>query len=349
MRRLIIFFLATIAFASCNNNNRDLNRDISIPVSVMEIKSKSIEKYITATGTVNSLKEAILKTEIAGSYHLMTNSATGKPYALGDRINAGDTIILLKNKEYEVNIQHNSLQLRLDITKQVFEKQKSLYEKGGVTQKDVKDAEINYINAKNSLEDAIIRLKKMNVIAPFSGIIVELPYHTPKTQIEIGQDVVKIMNYTELYMEINLAEKNYYEIKPGQIVRIMNYTIPKDTLEGKISQISPAINPDTRSFKAFVSINNNDLLLLPGMFAKGEIIVSKAENTVVIPKDIILSKQRGNTVFVVNKGLAEERIISFGLENPYEVQIVNGLKENDQIVISGFETLRNRSKIKIVK
>ncbi|MCK7528846.1 MAG: hypothetical protein MZV64_70475 [Ignavibacteriales bacterium] len=63
------------------------------------------------------------------------------------------------------------------------------------------------------------------------------------------------------------------------------------------------------------------------MFAKGEIVVASADSTIVIPKNVVLSKQRGNTVFVVDKGLAWERVVVFGLENPEEVQIVSGLKK----------------------
>jgi hypothetical protein len=69
----------------------------------------------------------------------------------------------------------------------------------------------------------------------------------------------------------------------------------------------------------------------------------------VIPKEVILSKQRGNSVFVVEKGIAYERIIEFGLENPREVQIISGLKLNEQLVVKGFETLRDRSKVKEMK
>lgn len=349
MKRLLVFLTAIVVLSSCNNDERDLNKDVSIPVSVLELKLQSIEKYISTTGIVKPLKEVVLKTEINGTYHLMTNPETGKPYALGDKVKAGETVLIIRNKEYEINIKQNSLMLSLDISKQVYDKQKSLYEKGGVTLKDVKDSEINYINAQNTLEDGILRLKKMTVTVPFTGIIVELPYHTKNTRIETGQEIMKIMDYSELFMEINLAGKNYYTIKKGQEVRIMNYTLPNDTLIGKIAQISPAFDPETLSFRAVLNISNKNLLLLPGMFTKGEIIVSKAENTIVIPKEYILLKQRGNTVFVINKGLAEERIITFGLENPDEVQIISGLKENDRMVTKGFETLRNRSKVKIVK
>lgn len=349
MKRLLVFLAAIAVLSSCNDDERDLNKDISIPVSVLEIKPQSIEKYISTTGTVKPLKEVILQTKISGTYHLQTNPATGKPYALGDKVKEGDIVLTIENKEYLNNIKHNSLKLSLDINKQVYDKQKSLFEKGGVTQKDVKDSEIAYINAQNNLVNALIQLEKMTVTAPFTGIIVELPYHTVNTFIATGQDVMKILDYSELYMEVNLAGKNFKMIKTGQAVRIMNYTLPDDTLVGKIAQISPAFDPETLSFKAILNISNKDLILLPGMFAKSEIIISKAENTIVIPKEYILSKQKGNTVFVINKGLAEERIITFGLENPDKVQVISGLKENDRLVIKGFETLRNRSKVKIVK
>lgn len=349
MKKILTLILIACFFMACNENAPDLNKDISVPVSVMEIKPKSIEKYFTTTGTVTPVKEVNLKSEITGKYNLLTNPSTGKLYMLGDYVNKGDEIIFLEDKEYKNNIKISSLELHLEITKQVFEKQKSLYEKGGVTLSELKNAEIEFINSEYSYQDALIRLQKMKILAPFSGVIVDLPYFTPKTKVDINILLVKLMDYSKLLMELNLAEKNINVVKAGQKIRIMNYTIPDDTLSGKIAQLSPAIDPETRSFKAMVNINNPELLLRPGMFVKGEIIVASLDSAIVIPKDIILSKQRGNTVFVINKGLAEERIINFGLENPDEVQIISGLEKNDRLVIKGFETLRNRSKVKVVK
>ena len=349
MKRLITFIIALTVLTACNNEEKDLNKDISVPVSVMDLKLQSIEKYIETTGTVNPVKEVNQKSEIAGKYNLLINPATGKKYSLGDYIKEGEEIIRLEDKEYENNIKITSQELKLEISKQVFEKQQSLYEKGGVTLSELKNAEIEYINSKYSYTDALIRLDKMQIKAPFSGVIVDLPYYTPSTKVEANSLMFKLMDYSKLYLEISLAEKDLAFVKTGQKVKITNYTIPEDTLSGIISQISPAINADTRSFKTVININNSDLLMRPGMFAKGEIIVASVDSTIVIPKNVILSKQRGNTVFVVDKGLAQERVVSFGLENPDEVQIISGLKKSDRLVIKGFETLRNRSKVKVIK
>lgn len=349
MKRFLIFIFAGLILASCADNSTELNKDISVPVSVLEIKPSSIKKYISTTGTVKPVKEVTLLAEINGLYQLQINPRTKRPYALGDYVSAGEAIIGLVNPEYKNGIQNNSVQLQLETTKQTYDKQKSLYEKGGVTKSDMKNAEINYINAQYAVEDAAIKLRKMTVLSPISGVIVELPHFTQNTPVLSNTALAKVMDYSQLIMDINLAEKNINEIKPDQSVRIMNYTIPDDTLKGIISQISPAIDPETRSFRAVLTIDNPDLLLRPGMFAKGEIVVASVENTIVIPKEVILSKQKGNTVYVIDKGLAVERILAFGLENPNQVQIISGLNQNERLVVKGFETLRNRSKVKVVK
>ncbi|GAB7089223.1 efflux RND transporter periplasmic adaptor subunit [Marinifilum fragile] len=349
MKRLAFLLLGATLFASCDDKKADLNKDIAVQVSVKEIAPKSIEKYISTTGTVEPIKTVDLKSEVAGKYQLQTNPRTGRKFQLGDYVQEGTVVIQLEDKEYENNIKIKSLELRLEISKQTFEKQQSLYEKGGVTLSELKNAEIELINAKYSYEDAIFRLEKLKVKAPFSGTITNLNYYTENTRIEAASPVLSMMDYSKLHMEINLAEKNISMIKTGQPVNIVNYTIPGDTLNGVLTQLSPAIDAETRSFKAVININNSKLLLRPGMFAKGEIVVAKADSALVIPKNVILNKQKGNVVFVVHKGLAEERVIEFGLENPDEVQIVSGLEKKDRLVVKGFETLRNRSKIKIVK
>jgi multidrug efflux pump subunit AcrA (membrane-fusion protein) len=85
------------------------------------------------------------------------------------------------------------------------------------------------------------------------------------------------------------------------------------------------------------------------MFVKADIIINRKDSVVVIPKSIILSRQRGKTVFIVDRGVAAERIIETGLENLTDIEVTRGLAKNDRVVTGGFETLSNRSKVKIIK
>jgi len=348
-KSILVLAVALAALTACRNRDENLSADVEIPVSVEEIRFKSIEEYVNTTGTAFPKGEVELKSKIAASYFLENNPRTGRPWQLGDRIREGELIARLEDREYINSVKLETNELNLELTESELRKQESLYEKGGVTQRELKTAGINYENAKTNVETARLQLEKTRISAPISGVIVDLPYHTRGTQIEAGLTVAKIMDYQTMYMEVQLPEKYIGDIKPGQPVLLTNYTIPDDTLTGRITQLSPAINPDSRTFKGNISINNSDYLLRPGMFVKADIVTDHKDSVIVIPKSIILSRQRGKTVFIIDRGIATERIIETGLENITDAEVTTGLSKNERVVTTGFETLSNRSKVKIIK
>lgn len=347
--QLLSFGLLFIFLTSCDNEQSRIDTEIKIPVSVIAIKEQSISNFIETTGTVYSSKEAVAKSQLSGSYLLQTNPATGKPFALGDQVKEGQLIITLKDAEFLNGLQMESKKLNLEVSNNNLNKQKSLHEKGGVTLTELNTASIDYVNAKYSFENAQIQEQKMYVKAPFNGSIVELPYYTPAVKIDQGKDLFKIMKYDQLLLDIKLPEKHIIEVKKGQEVHITNYNLDKDTLDGFISQISPVINPDTRTFQSMLVIKNQDLLLRPGMFVKAAILSEKRAKTIVIPKETIISRQNGKIVFIIENGIAVEKSIKTGLENQDMIEVIDGLKINDRLVVSGFETLRNKSKVSVIQ
>lgn len=335
--------------AACRNQDQNLTADVEIPVSVEEIKLKPIEEFINTTGTAFPKGEIELKSRIPAAYFLEKNPQTGRLWQLGDRVKTGSLIARLEDEEYVNSVRMETNQLNMELMESELRKQESLYEKGGVTLKELKTAGINYENARTTVVTSKLQLEKTRITAPIDGVIVDLPYYTQGTQVENGVTIVKIMDYRTMYMDVQLPEKYISVIRPGQTVKMTNYTIPDDTLIGNVTQLSPAINPDTRTFKGTVSIDNRDLLLRPGMFVKADIITNHKDSAIVIPKNIILSRQKGKTVFIVDRGVAAERIIETGLENITEVEVLRGLAKNERVVTGGFETLGNRSKVKIIK
>ncbi len=349
MKKILLIIAAVLAIAGCRNQDENLAGDVEIPVSVEEIRLKSIEEYVNTTGTAFPKGEVELKSKITATYFLEKNPGTGRLWQLGDRIQAGALIARLEDREYVNSVKMETTELNLELSESELRKQESLYEKGGVTLKELKTAGINYENAKTNVESARLQLEKTRITAPISGVIVDLPYYTQGTQIETGKTIAKLMDYHVMYMDVQLPEKYINSIKPGQPVNLTNYTLPDDTIPGRITQLSPAINPDSRTFKGNVSIENQDYLLRPGMFVKADIVTNRRDSVIVIPKNIILSRQRGKTVFVIDRGVAAERIIETGIENITDVEVVRGLTKNERVVTSGFETLSNRSKVKIIK
>ncbi len=348
MKKTIIVFTFFAVLVACRNQDQNLTADVEIPVSVEELKPRSIEEYVNTTGTVFPRGEIELKSKIPAAYYLERNPQTGRPWQLGDRVRQGALIARLEDEEYVNSVQMETNQLNMELMESELRKQESLYEKGGVTLKELKTAGINYENAKTTVINSKLKLEKTKIISPIDGVIVDLSYYTRGTEIASGVTIAKIMDYRTMYMDVRLPEKYISAIKAGQEARLTNYTIPEDTIVGIITQLSPAIDADTRTFKGTINIDNELYLLRPGMFVKADIVTQRRDSVIVIPKNIILSRQRGKTVFVVDRGIAVERIVETGLENITEVEIIRGLQNNERVVTGGFETLSNRSKVKII-
>ncbi len=342
-----IFLLPVLA--SCNNQQSQIQSDIAVPVSVIDVKKGPIVQYINSTGTANAANQVALTTEMAGNYNLAINPKTGKEFKLGDLVEKGTVLVKLENPEYVNNISFDTKKLNFEIAGLEYEKQKSLFEKGGVTLRDTKNAEVALANTKTSFEDAKIQLQKTEVKALFRGAIVDIPHITNNTRINSGTSVITLMDYSKLTMDVNLPEKYLTTIQLAQEVNITNYTMPNDTLKAQISQLSPVISTETRTFMGRMTIDNPNLKLRPGMFVKADIEIARKDSAIVIPKDIIVAGGRGKTIYIVDKGAAQRRTITTGLENEKFVEVIEGLKANTRLVVKGFETLRDNSKVKIVK
>ena len=120
-----------------------------------------------------------------------------------------------------------------------------------------------------------------------------------------------------------------------------------DTLHGQVAQVSPVLDTESRMFKVTLSIANDSLAIRPGMFMRVDVVVASKDSTIVIPKDIVIDRGETKHVFVVDKGLALERSLETGLSNRFEIEVLSGLEIEEQLVVEGFETLRNRSKVKV--
>lgn len=344
-----LLLLSAVIATGCNKKKENSQNDVISPVSVVELKKGSISKLINTTGTAMSTYGVELNTQIAGLYELQNNPQTGRPFKLGDAVKKGQLIVHLEDKEYENGVAIDAKKLSLEISEQEQSKQKALYEKGGVTLSEMRNTEVKVTNARYDYENAKLNLEKMNVKAPFDGVIVNLPHYTPDAKVEQNKPVVGIMDYSKLYMDINLPESAISYVKAEQPVFITHYTLPNDTLEAVISELSPAISTETRTFKGKVLIQNGKLKLRPGMFVKADIVVDKANSSIIIPKEVVQSNRKRKFVYIVEKNTAVLRDIRTGLEDEDNIEVLEGLNENDNLIIKGYETLRENSKVKIQK
>ena len=346
IRRLAGLACAGLLAAGCDEEGPDIDVESAIPVRAQPVTRGPIAEYIEATATVEAAREGLLACEQAGRYRLQTNPRTGAPWAMGDRVEAGDLIVRLENAEFENQVSLESKVLQQASAQREHDKQRGLFEHGGITLRELTDAERAAIDARYDLENARLQLAKLEVRAPFAGSLVDLDHYSPGQRLQAGDRLGKVMEYAELYAEASLPGKEMSRVAPGQRALVTHYGAADDTLHGKVAQVSPVIDADSRTFKAALTIDNPDRRLRPGMFVKIELVAASRDSALVIPRDVIIDRGHEKVVFVVEKGIAVRRRLETGLGNRDEVEVLSGLMDGERLVVEGFETLRDHSRVK---
>ena len=153
-----------------------------------------------------------------------------------------------------------------------------------------------------------------------------------------------------LFRSAEVNERYFEAIKQGKKLPVILNAYPTDTLTGIISLIYPQIDPISRSVKFDIKIQNFNKSLLPGMMATIKIPVAVIDQALTIPEYAVLtSPDNKNFVFTVDSdSIAHRRIIKTGITSGSKIQIVQGLTENDKIVVSGQDMLKDSVNVKIM-
>jgi len=200
--------------------------------------------------------------------------------------------------------------------------------------------------AQAQVELAETNVQNGIITAPISGIVTSKQID-PGEMCQAGATLLTISNTNNVDVVINVPEDVINNLKVGQDALVSVDAINNgNNLNGKISEISPSSQLNG-IFQVKISLDNKNNLLKSGMFAKVSIVTEIKRNVITIPKDAIMIKKYGNTVYVVNNGKAEERLVKLGISNDNEVEVVSGIKAGDTIIVSGQNMITEGTKVKI--
>ena len=343
-RTLLLIFLGILA--GCTPPSEERTVDLTVPVTVQPVILGTIEAVVTATGTLRPRREAELLTEVRGDLFFIASESGEKP-GKGSLVQAGQMMFELKNQEWVVSARLKSRQLAMENARRTLKEQETLLERGLVTEVDVETARKTLVDAESDHEDALIQIDKTRRRAPISGYLTELTDATEGTLVEQGTLIGKIVDYSQVLVDLNIPNAQIRDVGPGQEVRVINYAFPDRVFPGQITAVDPALDPTTRTFQVEATMENPDLLLRPGMFVKAEIVTESHKDAVLVPRALILTRRNRKVVFVEENARAQMRELETGLEDQEHVEIVRGLEEGERLITSNYETLRSRARVQV--
>lgn len=202
--------------------------------------------------------------------------------------------------------------------------------------------------ASNNRKKAELNLQHTMIRAKYDGVVGDFDL-VEGTRINAGDKLCKLFQSNIMRIDVNILENEIDKIKLGNVVEIEIPAIPNEKFQGKIKRISPYINSENGTCKVEVRIDNYEQKIKPGMFAKVLIETNTLKSRLLVLKEALLVRDKRNLVFVVEDSLAKWKYVKLGADNEKYIEILDGVKKDDDVIISGHYNLAHDSKVKVIE
>jgi len=354
----LLLLSLSFGFGFRKETRKTEEKEVKVPVEVEKVKRERIKKTIDTYGNILPYKRVIIYSKVPGILEKLY-------FDEGDRVKEGELLAEIEHKELELSIKGLKASLKmaeieLARIKKDFKRISFLYKEEVVSSQQYDNIKAGYEAAKARVESikanlslAEKKLKDSYITAPFSGII-------EKKFVDEGEMITgsSMMKSSPIYSFIKVdkvkiigevAENDFPCLKTGMKVFIKVDAYPEKLFEGKVTDISPSIDPLSRTGKVKVEIDNPQYKLKPGMFARMKIIVKERKNTLVINEKSIFKENSKFFVWVVKNGKVRKRYVEKGIEERGKVEILKGLEEGEEVVIEGGIGLKEGMEVEVRK
>lgn len=328
----VAFCLVPFMMTSCSKKeNKEVKQDETIAVNVEVAKSEDIDLTFEYTSSI----EAKVKNYISSA----GGSRIDKIFVdVGSHVSKGQTLVRMENTSVQ------TAQSQLDNLNIELARMKALYQSGGASKQQVDQLQVQYDVAKKNLHNLKTNI---NLVSPINGIVTQRNFD--EGDVAGSSPILQVMQISPVKLKFSINESLYSKVKLGMPVKSTVEVFGDEVFNGKISRISPTIDPSTRTFYVEAEFTNANQKLRPGMFGRAELSLGKSKMITVSDRAVV--KQNGTNdkyVYVVKPdNTVEYRKVELGKRMESKYAVIAGLSEGEKVVISDYTKLKNGTKVKI--
>lgn len=310
------------------NENQQLMR-----VKIETVNVQDVDQVREFTATV----EAQVKNNIAPQ----TPFRIKKIYVeVGDRVKEGQLLA----KMDATNLQQAKIQL--DNQEIEFKRIDELYKVGG-TSKSAWDTQHTAVEVARAAYRNLV--ENTQLLSPITGIVTARNYDSGDMY-SGASPIFTVEKIRPVKLMVNVSESLFTKIKKGHEVDVRFDVYGQETFKGKVSLVYPTIDPTTRTFPVEIKIMNNDERVRPGMFARVTMNFGSLRRVVAPDRSIVKQAGAGDRyIYVYKDGKVSYQKVEIGSRFNNKYEIISGVSDGDQVVITGQSRLTNGMEVEIEK
>lgn len=244
------------------------------------------------------------------------------------------------------------------------ERYRRLQKEGFSTQQQLDSMETEYKSAAAAVRAALANERRYAaeasrvhstkndyiIKAPIDGVVLNDYALTPGAMISPSSPILDLADLRLLKATLRVPELKIYSVHPGMTVNLEFDALPGESFHGSVSRIDQYIDPETRTGKVEIELNNDSQAkgrLRPGMFGRASIVEREYKNSITVAEGALHSKEKGEYLFVVEKGRAVARDVKTGIKEAGRVQILSGVKPGEEVIVFGGANLNDKDKVTV--
>lgn len=329
----------------------DKNGAKSTLVTVTTVKNAAVKMTEEAIGSLEGVTDPTVAAEIAAR-------VIDVHVTIGSKVKKGQLIATLDATDF--GLQRNEqqaevarIQALIDNQAKIVARDQTLVNKNFISQNAV-DNDISQQNVlKQQLQAAKARAASINhngskskVYAPVSGTI-EQRVAGPGDYLRVGDPIVQIVSSQRLRAHLPFPERIGALLKAGLKIRLTTPTSP-NAVETVIHELKPMITADNRTVDVIA-----DVIDAPGWLAgasvTGIVTLGEEASAMMIPEQSLILRPAGEVVYVVRDNIAHQAVVKTGVRQNGQIEVLEGLNENDLIVVDGAGFLTDKAPVQLSK
>lgn len=359
---VVILISCLFVLPACSRKQETKPPPPAMSVGVVTLDRGNIEQTLDVSGTLTYVANTTVSAEVSAQVKSI-EVQDGEPVEAGQLLLAFDETKIQATRDQAMgNLQKDEATLAFNKTE--WEKNLELFKSGAISQTQYDQKFSTYrttVGQVEAVRAALAKanedLKKTKVMSPISGLLSDR-YVEKGDWVSEGGRLFQVSDYSKIRLEAFISDMDVGKLNVKKAVTegvdagVTVDSYPGAVFKGKLTYIQPVAN-QSRLFQIRIYLENPEMRLLQGMFARGRIVVKTIPNVVRVPISGLLEQVRENdpnTVFMVD---AEQKAkltrIKIGRSDAQNVEVLEGAKEGDKVVVRGKEILSTGQPLQVTE
>lgn len=336
---LLAGFLLT---AGCDSSSEDSDTPdeeaAAVPVETVKPLRSDIDAMYSGTAPIEAFADAMVIAKVSGEVQEIFVEE-------GDEIASGQILARLDGDRLRLESQQAEANLRK--LERDFQRNQDLKAKGLISVGDFEKILYEMEALQATFDLSQLEYGYTEIRSPIDGVVSRRLIKIGNT-IEVNSETFHVTSLEPLVSYLHVPEREYQRISADQPALISVDALQGARFDATVARVSPIVDPDTGTFKITIEVSDATRQLKPGMFGRISIVYDSRSNVLQIPRSAVIEETGNSYVFIVRDGVASRQLIETGFTDGGNIEIVDGVSDDDEVVFVGHVNLKDGAKVNVI-